>query len=102
MTSFLLFDISSFLSAANNSGYDWTDFGPFGAAVVIAWFLLNRSDKVVDKEKLEAERDLLRVQKQLEDERKAHEATRKLLYERLALEAQYDILMQESDEEETE
>lgn len=79
---------ATIVSASSGSNFDWTDFGPFGAAIVIAWFLLNRSDKVVEKEKLEAERDLQRALDSLEQERKSHEATRQLLYDKLYEEKQ--------------
>lgn len=83
-------------AATSGSNFDWTDFGPFGAAIVIAWFLLNRSDRVVEKEKIEAERDLQRALDSLELERASHDETRKLLYEKL-----YEERMKREDEEDT-
>lgn len=91
------YNLLALAGGATGSTYDWTDFGPFGIAIAVGWFLLMRSDKAVDKEKLDSERDLQRVQKQLEDERKAHEATRKLLYERLALEIELEDRSKEED-----
>ena len=64
-----------------------TDFvyqlGAFGVALVVAWWLLGRSDRQVENERSEAARDLEVANSRLDREQTAHEETRRLLYEEL-------------------
>lgn len=63
------------------SGFDWSQFGPFAAAIFIAWFLLNRSDRQIDKEREDSVMDAARLWDELERERDAHDATRRAFFD---------------------
>jgi len=64
-----------------------TDFvyqlGAFGVALVVAWWLLGRSDRQVENERSEAARDLEVAHLRLDREQAAHDETRRLLYDEL-------------------
>ncbi len=57
--------------------------GAFGVALAVAWWLLGRSDRQVERERIDAATDVDRVTGLLEKEQVAHKETRDLLYDEL-------------------
>jgi hypothetical protein len=88
------FALSAIAVADTAQTLDLAQFGPFAAAIAIAWFLLLRSDRQLSNERADSKQDIVdardearseieRLTLMLEKERLEHQQTRKTLIEHL-------------------